>query len=42
MDQMKRVYWKLSDYINEIKDMKELDSLIKDLARYNEKDVSRG
>ena len=39
MDQMKRVYWKLSDYINEIKDMKELDSLIKDLARYNEKDV---
>jgi hypothetical protein len=36
---MKRVYWKLSDYINEIKDMKELDSLIKDLARYNEKDV---
>ena len=33
MDQMDKVYWKLSEYIKDVKDLKELDSIIKDLTR---------
>lgn len=39
MDQMNKVYWKISDYIQSIKDIKELDPIIKDLTRYSDKDI---
>ena len=39
MDQMDKVYWKLSEYIKDVKDLKELDSIIKDLTRYSDKDI---
>lgn len=39
MDQMDKVYWKLSEYIKSVKDLKELDSIVKDLTRYSDKDI---
>ena len=39
MDQMDKVYWKLSEYIKSVKDLKELDSVVKDLTRYSDKDI---
>jgi hypothetical protein len=39
MDQMNKVYWKISDYIQSIKDIKELDPIIKDFTRYSVKDI---
>lgn len=39
MDQMKKVYWKLSNYISNLKDTKDLDEIVKDLTRYSDKDI---
>lgn len=39
MDQMNKVFWKLTNYIQSIKDIKELEPIVKDLTRYSDKDV---
>ena len=39
MDQMNKVYWKMTDYIDSLKDIKGLDPIIKDLTRYSDKDI---
>ena len=39
MDQMNKVFWRLTNYISQIKDIKELEPVVKDLTRYSDKDV---